>query len=174
MSAYEWSVKDVPKFVPRNMVKQYFLSLLLSALYKPTPPQPLGRTSAYAADYDSRDALKGIILHTLSELLTRWEDLPSNLVSELDGFPTIDPKSTPDDIDKANDAASKALVIVTEGMTHYKIPFTEIDRDRVKGRPSQAYFVLHHSETYDITVSTVRDRIDEMYAEWLKKAGFAQ
>ena len=142
-----------------------------SELKQPTQPQPLGRTISQRPDDDPKEKLKGSILETLCALLSMCESLPPGLI-DCSGFPTVHPGSTPDDIAKANVAASSALVFVAQGLKQHGMQLTVIDHNSAEGRPSQAYFVLHQGENYGITANTIC--IDEMYYAWLQNDGFAR
>ena len=152
-----------------------FLSAVYAALHAQIPPQPLFRSIAVpegqAAGPCKIDWKNSPIPSSLALLAGDLPSLPPSLDG---GLPAIRVGSSPDDIAKANAAASNAFDFVIEGLKQHgveKLNFN-VDPKHAEGIPSQAYFVLHHGYTNKITPNTTD--ITVMYAKWLQSAGFAQ
>ena len=146
----------------------------LSALCKKFPPQPLSRSIAVpaseAAGPSKIDWQNAPVLSSLLLLVAQLDNLPPSLAG---GFPTINPGSTPVDIAKANAAASHAFDFLVEGLKQHGVELIfNVYHSSVEGRPSQAYFVLHHGYTNCITPNTIA--ITEMYDAWLQSDFFAR
>ena len=135
-----------------------------AAIRKETPPRQDG---AAAAHYE----LYAPILLPLSVYVERLNSLPPSLAG---GLPAIDSGSTPDDIAKANAAASNAFDFLVESreLDGTRLNFT-VDNNHVEGMPSKAYFVLHHGDFNRVNHTTTTTEITKRYNIWLKEANFA-
>jgi hypothetical protein len=166
----------LPEYEPPASVRDPGLSGFLLAVYaaiqKQHPPVPIQRSIAVPAGEGIIGEIDwyGSILLSLSILAGKLPSLPPSLAG---GLPAIHAGSTREEIALANAAALNALNFVIEGLKQHDVELNfNVDHNHAEDIPSQAYFVLHHGDTYGITANTIA--ITEMYDAWLQSAGFGQ